>query len=323
MYDKFADTLNDEYNMQYSDACDGVQLNKGDRVKKQKNTCKALLRNSLLLYDRKYESDVLIKYCDILYIWMYFEIKNNMLSSSLIDQIFRGSIKKVSGNAQIKHCPYFSYSENLHEPEKLMKLSIFNDNIETLKKILNNINDSNNCSCLEYVYECINIYNDMNNRFCATPEDKNTTNKDTCDKLNNFNSNYSSYIRNVKGEIYELPFLSDTTTATTTHTLTGSHATRRLLNKEKLELGSGAVHQSSSPKQISISTALSTMFGIPPFLALIYKFTPVGTWLRSKYRKDADVFKNVDDEKEIYSPRYENSIMNFSQERYNVSYEKT
>ncbi|SCA81932.1 Plasmodium vivax Vir protein, putative [Plasmodium vivax] len=162
----------------------------------------------------------------------------------------------------------------------------------------------------------------MNNRFCAKDVQNNTIYNDTCDILKKFNTSYSKFSRNVNKRIYELPSLSDTTTAT--HNSIITHEPKCLSNKQKEELNFGADDQSSSPKQITISTALSTMAGIPPFLALIYKFTPVGTWFRSKYRKGADVFKNVDEEieKEMYSPRYENSIKNSSQERYNVAYEQ-
>ncbi|VUZ99396.1 PIR protein [Plasmodium vivax] len=306
------------------DLCNIAPWLRDDIKGEYKNFCKKLLNNLLLLAHGNYGGDNFFKYCDILYMWMYFEIKKRDIPNDIAGKIFNDSYAMINSTHSKTLCPYLNFNEKHQEPTRLMKLRIFEYNTSTFQKILNNISDPDNCSCLEYVYECINIYNDMNKKFCAKPEDINTTYKATCDILKNFNSNYSSYIRNVKGEIYELPFLSTTTTATTTHTLTGSHATRCLLNKQKLELGSGAVHQSSSPKQISISTALSTMAGIPPFLALIYKFTPVGTWFRSKYRKDADVFKNVGEEieKEVYSPRHENSIINSGQERYNVAYEQ-
>ncbi|KMZ95737.1 hypothetical protein PVMG_05336 [Plasmodium vivax Mauritania I] len=231
--------------------------------------CKKLFRNMLLLADSNYGSGNYFKYCDMLYIWIYFEIKKKGLTSSIIEETFKQLVKIITDKLGKKSCSYFSFSDKLEEPEKLIKLRILEHNTSTFQNILKYTSDPNNCPCLKYVYECINIYIDMNNRFCATFEDQNTINQGTCDILKNFNTSYSTYIQNVNGGIYELPLLSDTTTAS--HTPTASHVTRCSANNERQELGSGLDVQSSSPEQISISTALSTMVGIPPFLALIYK----------------------------------------------------
>ncbi|KMZ83218.1 hypothetical protein PVBG_05188 [Plasmodium vivax Brazil I] len=275
-YNELDKTLNETDNVAYSQRCNTLDIYEEVRINEQKNTCTRLFKNTFLLSNRDYSTDDFTKYCDILYIWLYFEIQKYNLNAQIINKIFQGSVSAAQQKSRKQiSCPYFSYNEKLEEAEKLIKLRIFQYNISTIQNILNNIIEPNNCSCLEYVYECVNIYKDMHKRYCATDEGKNKTYKGTCDILKNFNLNYSSYIRNIKEEIYKLPFLSDTTTSS--HTPTGSHATRCLLNKQKLELGSGAVHQSSSPKQISISTALSTMAGIPPFLALIYKVNIICT----------------------------------------------
>ncbi|VVA00365.1 PIR protein, partial [Plasmodium vivax] len=96
-------------------------------------------------------NEVLLNYCNILYIWLYFEIEKNKLIAKIINKIFQETITGIQQkNLKKFFCPYFSYNENLREPEKLMKLRIFNDNIETIKNILNNIDALNKCSCLEY-----------------------------------------------------------------------------------------------------------------------------------------------------------------------------
>ncbi|CAI7724147.1 Plasmodium vivax Vir protein, putative [Plasmodium vivax] len=320
MHNNFIQNVNgSEYN-DILKSCDTGFMFQKPNMQEYKNMCKKLSRNLLLLADGSYGDDNFSKYCDMLYIWMYFEINKKSLSNSTIEQIFQNTVYMITTKLSKKPCSYFSFNEKLKEPEKLIKLRVFEHNTSTLQNILNNINHPDNCSCLKYVYDCINTYNNMNNRFCATGEHENTTYKDTCGILKKFNTSYSKFSRNVNKRIYELPSLSDTTTAT--HTSIITHEPKCLSNKQKEELNFRADDQSSSPKQISISTALSTVVGIPPFLALIYKFTPAGTWLRSKYRKDADVFKNVDEEKELYNPRQENAILNSSHKRYNVAYEQ-
>ncbi|KMZ83254.1 hypothetical protein PVBG_05224 [Plasmodium vivax Brazil I] len=270
LYDKLDQAVveNDQY-PDILNLCGRGTLFEKDHTGEYKKFCKKLLNNLLLLTKDDYGGDNFSKYCDILYIWMYFEIKKNNIPDDITKPIFDNSIVMIKTKLRKNPCPYFNFNENYHEPTKLMKLRIFEHNTSTFQNILNNISKPNNCSCLEYVYECINIYKEMNNEFCATDVNKKITYKDTCDILNNFNTSYSTYIQNVNGGIYELPLLSDTTTAS--HTPTASHVTRCSANKERQELGSGSDVQSSSSKQISISTALSTMVGIPPFLALIYK----------------------------------------------------
>ncbi|KMZ76635.1 hypothetical protein PVIIG_06402 [Plasmodium vivax India VII] len=199
-YNELDKTLNETDNGAYSQGCSTLRIYENVRINEQKNTCTRLFKNTFLLSNRDYRTDDFNKYCDILYIWLYFEIQKYNLNAQIINQIFQGSINAAQKKSRTKFsCPYFSYNEKLEEPEKLIKLRIFQYNTSTIKNILNNINHPDNCSCLEYVYECINIYYDMNNKFCAKPEDINITYKGTCDILKNFNSNYSSYIRNYNG----------------------------------------------------------------------------------------------------------------------------
>ncbi|KMZ89692.1 hypothetical protein PVMG_04522 [Plasmodium vivax Mauritania I] len=234
-----------------------------------KQICKKLARNLLLLADSDYEDGKFSKHCDMLYIWMYFKIEKKGLFNSIFEKIFQEFVHIIRTKLSKKSCSYFSFNKKLQEPEELIKLRIFEHNTSTLQNILNKISDPDNCSCLEYVYDCINIYNDMNNRFCATNENKQITYKDTCDILKKFNTSYTTFSHNVNGRIYELPILHDITTATRTPIV--NHVPICLSNKQKQVLDSGADYHSSRPKQISISTSLSTMIGIPHFLALIYK----------------------------------------------------
>ncbi|KMZ89758.1 hypothetical protein PVMG_04588 [Plasmodium vivax Mauritania I] len=269
LHDNFIENDNgSEYNEILS-YCDTGTMFQKPNMQEYKNMCKKLSRNLLLLADGNYGDDNFSKYCDMLYIWMYFEINKKSLSNSTIEQIFQNTVYMITTKLSKKPCSYFSFNEKLKEPEKLIKLRVFEHNTSTLQNILNNINHPDNCSCLKYVYDCINTYNNMNNRFCATGEHENTTYKDTCGILKNFKTSYSNFFLNVNGVIYELTLLSDITNAA--HTPTVIDAPSCLSIRQKEELNFGGDDQSSRPKQIGISTALSTMVGIPPFLALIYK----------------------------------------------------
>ncbi|KMZ76581.1 hypothetical protein PVIIG_05911 [Plasmodium vivax India VII] len=263
MYDKFAQPLNEENNSPQAIACDRIKVYKGDHVDKQKKNI-----NSFLLYDENYENDVLNKYCDILYIWLYFEIKKNKFSSSIIDKNFDESINMVRSSRKQKPCPYFSFSENLHEPENLMKLRIFIDNIETLKTILDNINELNNCSCLEYVYECINIYKDMHRVYCSGEKNKDPKNSDTCNIVDEFRTKYNLYIYKIKNEIYKLPYLSDINDMSKVRS---THIAHCSLDGKRQNSNYNNGNQSESYTQSNVTKVLGTMIGISSFLALSYK----------------------------------------------------
>ncbi|CAG9474594.1 unnamed protein product [Plasmodium vivax] len=313
-YDKLDETLSETDNGAYSQLCSTVGIYGTDRVDEKKNTCKRLFRNTFLLSNSGYRFDVFSKYCDILYIWLYFEIEKNKLDARIINKIFQDSIKAAQQKSRNKiSCPYVSYHEILHEPEKLMKLSTFNKNAEKFQSVLMNKNDSSDCSCQKYVFDCVNIYNDMYGKYCSDEHSKDNT--QLCEIAKQFGTLYTGYLFNKRNDIsYELKPLSSTTT---------NHVVNCQTNIDSV-ISTSTGEQSSSVTSKTLNTALGTMAGIPPFLVLIYKFTPVGTWFRSKYRKGADVFKNVDEEieKEIYNPRYENANLNYSQATYNVAYEQ-
>ncbi|VUZ99406.1 PIR protein [Plasmodium vivax] len=305
---------NERNNGVYSRACENVSIYGEDRLNEQKNTCKRLFRNTFLLSDGGYSTEDFNKYCDILYIWLYFEIEKNKLDAKIINKIFQDSIRVALQKSRNKiSCPYVSYHEILHEPEKLMKLSIFNDNSETFESILKKKNDPNDCSFQMYVVDCVNIYNDMYGKHCSGERDKDNT--ALCKILNTFETLYTGYFFKKREDIiYELQSLSSTTT---------NHVVNCQANQGSV-ISTSTDARSSSDVSKTLNTALGTMAGIPPFLVLIYKFTPVGTWFRSKYIKSTDVFKNVEEdiEKELYNPRHENAILNSGHERYNVAYKK-
>ncbi|CAG9474575.1 unnamed protein product [Plasmodium vivax] len=318
MYDTFAETLNDEDNRKHSNACNRLSIYKNDLVEEHKNACKVLLRNSILLYDKNYENEVFIKYCDILYIWLYFDTKNNKLYPSIIDQIFKGSIQKVSGSTQKKPCPYFSFNENLHEPENLMILRLFNDNIETLKKILNNINESNNCSCLKYVYDCIKIYKDMYRDYCSgEKKTQNLKNINTCKIVDDFGTKYSSNIYDRYYAIYKLRSLSDIndmSKATSTYIADCS------LDGKRQNFYYNNDNQLDSYTQSNVTKVLGSTIGISSFLAISFKYTPLRRIFN--FRNNTQTVRNELNEEKV-NELYKGSDTwnsNSNDPKYNIGY---
>ncbi|VUZ99391.1 PIR protein [Plasmodium vivax] len=318
MYYKFAEPLNAEYNNQESSACNRVKIYEGDNVEEHKNTCKAILRNSFSLYNENNANEVLLNYCNILYIWLYFEIEKNKLIAKIINKIFQETITGIQQkNLKKFFCPYFSYNENLREPEKLMKLRIFNDNIETIKNILNNIDALNKCSCLEYVYECINIYKDMNRDYCSGEKNKDPKNSDTCNIVDEFRTKYNLYIYKIKNEIYKLPYLSDINDMSKVRS---THIAHCSLDGKRQNSNYNNGNQSESYTQSNVTKVLGTMIGISSFLALSYKYTPLRRIFN--FRNNTQTVRNgLNEEKanELYKES-DTWNSNSNDPRYNIGY---
>ncbi|KMZ89688.1 hypothetical protein PVMG_04518 [Plasmodium vivax Mauritania I] len=167
LYDKLDQPVVE--NDQYQDVlilCDKASSLPSDPRGVYKNFCKKLSRNLLLLNYGGYGGGDYFKYCDILYMWMYFEIKKNSISNEITQNFFNESSEIIKPKLIKSSCSYFNFNEKNQEPTKLMKLRIFEYNISIFKNTLNDINALNNCSCLKYIYECINIYKGMHRNYC-------------------------------------------------------------------------------------------------------------------------------------------------------------
>ncbi|SCA81954.1 hypothetical protein, conserved, partial [Plasmodium vivax] len=226
----------------------------------QKSICKKILRNLFLCNSSN--TDNFTNCCSNIYVWLNFELNKSKIANYIIENIFK--LPKSRGNVgSIYYCPYFSFHDNMHNPENLMKLRIFNDNIDTFQNMLKDVQKSNDCSLKIFVYKCIEIYRDMYPKYCSNGKDREKKNKNSCEIINNFNTLYSSYINKENGTIHNFPELSSTTITNvidgcSSHEYTGDSTF-------------GESPQTGTSLTQNISRAFGAMAGIPPFLALIYK----------------------------------------------------
>ncbi|CAG9474658.1 unnamed protein product [Plasmodium vivax] len=325
LYEEFNKAIDnsDNHKSDYDDLCKSIMGQVKNSEKRYNDICIKLIRN-LGTFDSemntaKYNSER----CKNLNSWLYYIIKNYNVQQDAITKIFEESNNIMKEGVNKPYCLNYSYKDIYNNPDDVIKLINLEEYMNDLLSILKDNNDNNHCLCRNFIFECANIYRDMNKKHCADPTIKGSTKSYTCYKLQEFSTFFTSYIcREVelKGKLPSLDAVENE------HILTcpSDIEKQKLEPGQKQELDSNGDDQSSSPKKISISTAIGTMAGIPPFLALIYKFTPVGRWFRSKKKKGRDVFKNLDEEieKELYYPRHENAILNSSHARYNVAYEQ-
>ncbi|CAG9474639.1 unnamed protein product [Plasmodium vivax] len=337
LYDEFNDTtdnLNDRKDDSVS-MCEQIMQRVDDKQEWCIKLCIKLIRNLGTLSFENDKTKYNSERCKNLNSWLYYIIKEHAVDQDVITNIFDES-NKLMGDENIRHqCSNYLYKDKYINPDHIIKLINLEDYMNDFLSILKDNNHENHCLCRKFIFECVNIYKKIHNEYCTYPYKEHKNRTDTCDKLRAFALAYNAFIFSNESIRSKIPSLD---AAENEHILTcpsdgGNQETKAVKGHEQ---GSGvapgqpsqdsieSAQQSGSTIPFNATTVVGTMAGIPPFLALLYKFTPVGTWLRSKYRNDADVFKNVDDEieKELYYPRHENGVKNSSHERYNVAYEQ-
>ncbi|KMZ77044.1 hypothetical protein PVIIG_06222 [Plasmodium vivax India VII] len=293
MYDTLdKDVSNEDGNQDILSSCDRENAFNANPTIEKRKTCKKLLRNLLLC--KGLNSGNFIKCCSDLYVWLYFEIKKYKLSNDNIKNIF--TIPNLRGYQVTKPhcCPYFSFNDNLHKPDELLKVRVFNDNVEKFHNLLNNTEYSRNCFFKRYFYECVNTYIDLNGQFCSEDKKDISSNKDTCKILRDFSSLYTTFRQMANSKGYEL---TDLYSSKPYHVVS--------CTSEVTNLESSSTASKNSDKSIQ------------------HSFTPVGTMFRSKNKKSVNVFNHLDEEieKELFYPRSKNGIINSSNARYSVAYE--
>ncbi|SCO65462.1 Plasmodium vivax Vir protein, putative [Plasmodium vivax] len=277
-------------------------------------------------------------YCRYLNQWIYHSIKKNNINENLLGMFYVASQKNIVGNGGRDTCSYFSYATKYENPLNIIKLENMHYNIDVIQNTLKSEEDSVN-SCQRYICECYKIYQEMYKSYCPNKDLRNEKGKNTCDMLDTFNKSYMSYLfdkEGIKDKIPSLlaaesvPFSRCPTEDKEPKLSEGGVSRPGLAQKPEqrpavgIEPNSTPVVAEQSDNSIPFNTTsvVSAMAGIPPFIALIYKFTPVGTMFRRKNNKNTNVFNNLDEEieKELFYRRLGNVTINSTPERYNVAY---
>ncbi|CAG9474705.1 unnamed protein product [Plasmodium vivax] len=316
LYDKLDEPVDaDHPNKDIINLCDKENTFNTSLATDQKITCKKLLRNLLLC--NSLNCDNFINFCSNLYVWLYFEIKKSGISNDIIKNIFELPKLREKGVINYIYCPYDTFNDQKHDPEDLMKLSIFNNNVYTFQSLLKDSKVSNYCYLKNYVYECVNIYNknNKNNKTYSSPQDCTSSPQEyACEIITQFNSLYTSHILNEEGIIHKFPELYNDIDLNDIDICPVEESESNSITDET---------QPGTPKTGGVPTALSAMVGIPPFLALIYKFTPIRNLFRFGNKNNTIKTSNLDKnmENELFHAIKEDSNIKDIQPKYNIGYE--
>ncbi|KMZ99294.1 hypothetical protein PVNG_02177 [Plasmodium vivax North Korean] len=233
-----------------------------------------------------------------------------------IDSTVMDNLKKITGYEEKHKEIYEKIIRNLYfllnkkytqtgiqdysyeKPLNIIKLENFQEDIKIIERILKNKNDLFT-SCQNYFCECYKIYNEMNQRYCPYDLEVDKKRKSTCDKLRAFKTLYMSFHFN-RGINDKVPSLDDAENVPftmcyesepepVTETAQQVGENPELQSQPRTVAAPGqsgssvSTDESEKVKPFNTSTIVSTVAGIPPFLALIYKVNN----LYKKTKKDA------------------------------------
>ncbi|KMZ99255.1 hypothetical protein PVNG_02138 [Plasmodium vivax North Korean] len=258
----YDDEQDDDYNniLKYEDTCKVVIRNTNNHNKKYNDFCMKLIRNlgpyskDKKLYNPSQER------CNTLNYWLYYKIVDLKFPENFLKEIFEEANKIATGISNIYVCQY-TYNEQIKDPEKIIKLLNFNDNIDKIQKILKGQINNEYCLCEEYINECVKIYKSMKNMYCSGSPVK-VTNRDTCSHLDTFDTTYTTFLINEQQLRDGIPSL----TSSNNEYIGKCRTTQRIpvLNPSQQD-------SSDNPKKISVTGTIGTMAGVSSILALLYK----------------------------------------------------
>ncbi|CAG9474725.1 unnamed protein product [Plasmodium vivax] len=286
----------------------------GDDKEKYKDICIKLLRNLKNLKDKDYNHESKLEYCTYLYHWLYKETKESDISALLISTIFKVFHEKMAHQNDQNVCPYLLYEKELYESKNLVKLSYLNYNYENIKSILKKTEGNDYCSCQKYLKDCVDIYIDMMGKFCTNSGREKKYDVKICPQLLQFQIHYSLITKDPEiGK--KIPDIE-----------TGKRK-EKLSNCPKEDKTIVPVPESPAntvaSKPSTSSTVIGSMVGIPPFLVLIYKFTPAGKLFRFGNKKHTIITSDFDKEieNELFNVIQKDSNIKDIHSKYNIGYE--
>ncbi|KMZ99307.1 hypothetical protein PVNG_02190 [Plasmodium vivax North Korean] len=224
-----------------------------------KNVCMKLMKNLGVYPDDMTPKNLSNKHCNTLNYWLYYVQDKVKIPAELIKTIFEQSNEMVPSDSNQYKCVN-KYDEKIKDPLELIKLYNLQDNIEIFLSTLKQKGTHDYCSCKKYIYACVNIYKNMNEKYCTDPVD--SDNQNTCDKLSNFKNFYTKelYEKLEKGE--NIPSLLSEENEPFEGCLPAQDSVRETTTKHS---------NSHSSTTGGVTTALCTIACASSVLALLYK----------------------------------------------------
>ncbi|KMZ89718.1 hypothetical protein PVMG_04548 [Plasmodium vivax Mauritania I] len=254
---------------------------------KNKVIYEKLMRNLSFVLNKRDNKMIINDYCRFLNQWVYHSQQKNNISEFALGVFYPGAHDNIVNNGGINRCSYFSYATTYENPLNIIKLENFIENLNIIESILKNGYDSFN-SCQKYVCECFKIYKEFYQQsYCPYDLEADKKRKSTCDKLRAFKTSYTSYLsgREMKDIVPSLDAAENVSLPMCYESEPESmaQAAKQVVEGQESESPPGpeaapgqsgssvSTDESEKVKPFNTSTIVSTVAGIPPLLALIYK----------------------------------------------------
>ncbi|SCO72990.1 VIR protein [Plasmodium vivax] len=302
-YDEF-DSNGDIYTKQYKylPVCKLIMSKLTGNMKNHEEFCMKLIRNlgHYDMYTNFYNPSH--DRCHILYNWIYNTIESTETPNELINKCFEDYTDQISKMGKPSKCSYDAFNSLYLEPRKITILKIFDDNIRDIIDKLNEEHSSTDSPSKKFVCECVKIYRNIYNSYCAIRYPKEGKAKSTCDMLTTLKNIYDSYLLRDEALKNKIPSLDADdneysnkcisqakgleAAAFSPGRLESSSQTREVSGRNRASftpLAQDSDENTGGSMSPTVSTALGTVAGASSLLALLYKFTPAKRLVHSGF----------------------------------------
>ncbi|SCA81818.1 Plasmodium vivax Vir protein, putative [Plasmodium vivax] len=337
-YDNFDKTVQYEENMnKYETLCDMILNRLNNDKEEHYNFFMKLVRNLGIYIEKDYSLNFKPDRCNNLNYWIYNSIKKHNIQDNLIDQCFENYFDVMNHAIVMIKCNYHSYDKIYEDPMIAIMLNIFKTYVGDVKNALMNRDASKHMLALKFVCDCVKIYKNERFKYCSYENLKNHKYQKTCDKFKSFKDTYTSFLFGQSDLIKKIPSLDNidqeysnmcgqfegTTVKAIAPVASPSGEDNEDTADETSSPMTVVVENRNNPISSTVSTSLGAVAGASSVLALLYKFTPGGNWLRSgiggnRRRINSNLYE--DGPNELLFEGFEGRDMSFYNTRYNVGY---
>ncbi|KNA02597.1 hypothetical protein PVNG_05141 [Plasmodium vivax North Korean] len=202
--------------------------------------------------------------CTYLNKWLYYFIKIHSVPEAFIRKMFEavdGLKTLLPENTVYTECIYESYTRDYAKPEDAIKLSNFVDNEDIIGGILMGNRPQHYQPCLNYIYDCVNTYKNLNTLYCKNNADHNPKYTKHCFDLESFKLTYEG-LSKIGSLIEKLPDLDSPPQKIKAALLPSGETDTP--TTEQTDFFSG-------PLKSKITTGVTAGVGACAFLGILYK----------------------------------------------------
>ncbi|SCO65448.1 hypothetical protein, conserved [Plasmodium vivax] len=333
LFEEYNADITDEYRGR-NDPCDFLTYLYGENRTEYKHFCRKLIRNIWLMSEKTQEEmaqSVRLnrdmtknERCTNLNKWIYYYLKKVRVPEKMIEQIFLTTNKLIQIFPHYHHCQYESINNLFIKPQYMVKLSFFGDNLLTILEILRDKHNPHYDACVKYIRECANTYKKMKIDHCNGYDEKNIKYVKTCAELRDFKDTYMLELSDILEINKGILDLENTEMDDDIQLELDEEESRDAVPDVKLP-AEGNSEYLINLLQGNLTKGAGITAGAGAFLFFLFRFTPVGSWLRSGNRRTPEVENILEggpsEESFLNDPDYMH--MNSDTTSYNVGYGST